>query len=929
MATTTTPFRETRLEIDIDETVVIEGPWGGVRTGRMIAENVGLSGGRGDNQYASGVRYWSGSGTWTLQPLQERMSQFHERFPTGLIGDDIFYTLGTAADTLSSTGEKITRLIANVEGAALANTGVYHTRSLPGTLGFEVGVSALDGILDRGDSLYKKRVEAGKTWAQAEGFNIPEAPQNQFDGGSPLIAGLPAANIKMDAQAKSHRSQRADQGFFLRWSVPGTQHQFPDYVLNFYFGQFCVAIQGDGSIKLLEYCSPAYEEPRRWVVRMAWRYCKPGEAVGNTHTLLIYPQIGPFGDKYIHFANNQLDAAGVYGPSAETSEISFISDEVSRQGDIDESGDNHVTTEAPIRLDHRRDIQLTWQISKLLFVASGSLRDMPFPRRVTRDAANTAIPFDVFVQGYRPENGTGEGIGGTYDLRAHVYDVETKEEYDRDATGTWDVQYPAAEIKFEGQPDSDEKGASEDTPVLYSYKMWQDSLLKRLSPGMVGQVGILDVSVEGADREPQNERCVVSLHDPVDLMQRLRRRGELSARVVVEAIPPGGGPSIDVVLFRGYIMRPSRTQIGRSDAYGLQNNLTIGEFAGAFGGGPPTVHLSPEQSRYDCNMVGMWRALSSDRRSMAQAGMWHRYAIDELAAPDPKGAVTPWRVTDIIKDILRQAGFDSSMVNIADSPIRLWAGIKTLIGDFELTFQTDMLAQLVRLSSLYLGQVLIFDPNAGTEGQWRLTRDAGSGQTPLFHFHSFAPYSNYLPHAPEAWALGHGFAAGPLTSYTVAPEYNRIRVITSSEGLISGSNQKKGSVSSEIINYNSYSPPGSTLGLDPLNPHYIGHEQMYLHVDPTLMGTGKRAYEDGRRACDYTALRLFDLIGKARQIQPLHAPLYLVADPETERWRFMRYGDSVTFDGVPFTVRNVNPQYNLDSHQTAYYELERVIPTTY
>ena len=44
----------------------------------------------------------------------------------------------------------------------------------------------------------------------------------------------------------------------------------------------------------------------------------------------------------------------------------------------------------------------------------------------------------------------------------------------------------------------------------------------------------------------------------------------------------------------------------------------------------------------------------------------------------------------------------------------------------------------------------------------------------------------------------------------------------------------------------------------------------------------------------------------------------------------MHFGDPVTFDGeTDWFVRNVNPEYNLDSHQTAYYELERVIPTSY
>ena len=269
------------------------------------------------------------------------------------------------------------------------------------------------------------------------------------------------------------------------------------------------------------------------------------------------------------------------------------------------------------------------------------------------------------------------------------------------------------------------------------------------------------------------------------------------------------------------------------------------------------LYLSPEQSHYELNLVGMWRNLASDRRTLAQASLLSKYAIDNDAPPDPTGAIVPWKVTDAIRDILKQAGFPEWMINIPDSPIRLWAGIATLITDTQLTVDSDFLVQLIRFSELYLGQQLWFDPTAGEEGQWRLIKDAGKpGQTPVFHFKTYAMTAGIPPHLPQGYPIDHGFVTGPLQSYTVPPEYNNVIVITTAEGLIFGSNKKQGSVASTMTNFDSYSPPGSTVPLDPDNPHYLGHEQTYFHIDATLMGAGDNAYEDAQRACDYVALRL-------------------------------------------------------------------------
>lgn len=933
----TTPYRSTRVEMDYTDYCVVSDAWGGSRTAQQIADAVSIGNGY-DNQYAKGVRYWPGSSTWTLQPLQEVMSRFHEKIPPGLTREDLLYRTGVAVEQASQPGSRPMNMMLAVLDSATTLAAERMTRpKLPGLLGFEVGQSILDGMVDRGDPVYQRRVEAGKTWAVNQGLPVPlmPAPQNSFSGTPSLTAGLLStglkpANVILDPIVYSMQSQRADQGFFLRWSVPGTSHSTPDYVLNFYFGQFCVVVCGDGRMRLMEWARPRNSGTPRWALRHTWQYCLPGESVGVMHTLLIYPQIGPWGDKYIHFVNNRLSSAGVYGPSAATSEITWKSDPITREFDQEEATAKHVTKEGRIRLDHRRDIRVSWQVTRLMFVSEGILADAAFPKRPALMGGQSA-KIEVRVKKRFPDLPDGY-FGGSFDVKATIADAVTRQTYDPNGSGYGNAVIPYAVFRFTGASDPKLLGACDDTPILDEYWMYQPPVARNQSPGMFTAPGILECSIEGGDREPQNERAVVTVPDNNNYLPRLRRRGEVPCRVVTAFYPPGESVPVDVVLFQGYAIRPQQRRIGRYNQQGLQVGILLPENAGGFGQGVPAHVPSPYQSEFFLTLTGMWRKLSSDVRNLRQSVIWRRYAEDSTAEKDPvTGAYPPWKATDVLRDILKVSGFPDSMIAIPDSPIRMFPGMGTLPADLELTIETDFLQVLVRIATMYLGATIAFDPNRGMTGQWILIQNAGMpGQSPVFHFVTYAQ-TNHLPtELPQGYAENTGFVTGPLEAYNVPPEYNRIMVTTAGPGLFTGTDKKTGVITSEIINYDSYAPPDAYYLPDPANAHYLGYEKTYFHIDPTLMGIGENKYENGQAACDYVARRLYDLIGKARRILPINAPLYFIQDAESMRWRPLRYGDAVTFDGdADWFVLNVNPQFNLDSHQTAMYELVKVIPNTY
>src|SRR5579871_1615420 len=348
----TTPNRTTVLTLDIDDPVLIEPAVSHTRMGLEVAKPSGL--GFADLINHLGVSFAAKPGCWALSVLQSEISNLQEK----LEGDTLI---------IPASSYNLAQLVSLQSGlSAVAVVNEWRQYSdLPG-MDFD------QTIRKAGDPFLIKQIPASaKDWKTYINSSVP-AP-GQIDVAIPL-----------DRLAEGNVTYPYDQGFFLRWVLPGTSNQYPGYIWTFYFGQYAVSIKGSGKATLFEYCldsTGAYQ----WRQRSAFRYKPPNQISDTAQTLLIWPHVNPVdGSRSIAFIGGQVDAASslsssVGGSNANAvapNEHIYVISEAIRGTDQDMSP-GHATAMGVIRYDVRRDIRLKVQISTIGFETAGVLIDTP------------------------------------------------------------------------------------------------------------------------------------------------------------------------------------------------------------------------------------------------------------------------------------------------------------------------------------------------------------------------------------------------------------------------------------------------------------------------------------------------------------------------------------------------------------------------
>lgn len=842
-----TANRTTRIIFDEPFYDISQGLWGAWRFYHEVSP-VAAAQKAADGRYSSGMYFWS-SGAWTLRPLQMELGRFTETDPgvAGVLGQ-------TDTTTISS------------------NPTAWSKRTQYGL----------------GDKFFRKS-SADETVAPPS-----LSPTTKI---STLPAALDASMaVPMDPILKTNASLDINQAICVRFVIDGLNSNGYTWIGSVTFGQFAMALRGDGWAEIWEYGTPTEGGASAWRKHGTFRYSKPNQVTTNYHQIVIFPHVGPTGEKFIAFASANLDSpqqgsAGLAStPGVNTSAGGLVSSEYLLRWDEvfspiqDQSGGvGNVTTSDTLWILERRNVRGSWQVSRIVYSASGSLLS-DFWGSEPADARAATLDRIAVLPGSTTLTATlKDGTGSTVSLGS--------------AGSAFFVQW-------------DMTGPKTSTPILWAYKIQREaqSTLRTISPFTVKGT---DFHIAPGTDDPRQASAVCRVEDKFDAYPRLRTRGELPCRIVVT--DSSGEAPVDVTLFKGFALSPMRTKFGRaSKRPGGMGILNTGD--------NPTA----QWGQYAITAAGMWHRLA--RTTVRTALSYQDFAYDATVGLSGTGQIQGWKVTDAIKRLLSVAGFPSAMQRIPDLAIRFAPGIGTQESDRILEPSTSIAEMIVRLCRNYLGRFLVFDPNSGDYGQWTLVGPPTS-TTPLAAFVGNIDWSPGDPIVPAADLRGYPAGTAPTfgrrESFIIPPENNHLMAMTIVDSQGTGGYR----VENHLYNYKSYKVPGSTTDPDPDSPHYLGYERAVILADPAMWaGAAVGGWQATQQAIDYVLFRVFAYTCMAREVVRFTAPLLFVTDPTTTRKRPLQFYDVVTLDGTTgWYVRSCVPDYTKDHEMVAEIVLERLV----
>lgn len=729
------------------------------------------------------------------------------------------------------------------------------------------GMGAGVNLIGSGSPVFTKRVPAGGDWNSSLLADVAALPQ-------PTLA---SAVVPMDRVLVGKVTYPANCGWLLKFTLAETGN-LPDTLATFYFGgnnvtkpanrtggQFCLTLLGSGAAELREY------NGSEWLTRhtFPWRLQAAGGNVSH-HFIVIWP----YSRDTIAFRLVDMDAylggaggftvgsliASLVGHLAgnRLRDASFYRNRASLTG---YAGVSAITGPGTIRLDVRRDLRAFFQVTRLRPPTNGTLTDLPF-----------RIPFPVPA-------GTGLAVTArTFrptdtNVTVQLYDAENDTALVNTGNNTFNslAGVQAYYARFTLTADDDR----EQTPVLYAYEVDVAGSTQDRAPTSSYGGNIRSVSVTGADLTPEQDTASVVIEDPTNALTVLRTRGRIPASIGVYA----DNGSLTSILFQGEVAR----------ATALKRGIT------------GNVYPSANWRQYDISLVGVWARLAEFLNLDLQ------YFHEDPNAPvQPDGSATPYKITDIIRILLNKAGFPNNTLDIPDLNIRLWPTDQASSGDLILQPTVSVAEMVVRLAQDYLGMVLLWDPNAGTRGMWRLLYQPVAPYNVLGAFLGKPAVSGRLAVHPNSYATGYAPVIGEsYRSFIRAPEANFVMVV-GLEPIIPSQLQ------ATMYNPLSFDFTGATA--DASSPDYLGRFVPVIHVDPLLTTP---------EAAAWVCRRIYDRVAHAEKWVEWHAPLMLVTDGTDAyqaRPRPLRVYDIVTVYGETVLVRSVNADYTSDGVQVANYE---------
>lgn len=812
------------------------------------------------------------SGVWILTPIGGR-SEIHELD-------------ALQADTLR---------LADVN-AASTFTEVAMNRRLDEL----TGIGAAGTVAATSDYFFTKRVAAGASW-------------NATVPGGPTQVSLPTANYPMDRVLVAKNPHDAQTSYQFSLLAPGTAISSPDWLATFYFGgsligvstaahtgygAFALSLAGTGRARLQEWVDGA------WTLVNEWRF----EQVGQGAISAISVRIVPHFPRHIEFRTittafddgllNELAAIGKLAIKAarnDTSGVTAFVHDVTNRGALAAGPSANellpITGIGPVALDVRRDLACRVQIHRLQFPSSGTLSDGAFtlPVGVVADrlAKLTLLGYDYYPDGLT----AGTSFSGVLQTAAGAALATAAETYTLGgASHTFAGYVPAGgtnavRARFTLQ-NLETPGARWHSPALVAYEVERRPVIQSYEQGEFTGGILREFSITSAGYQLDHESASLTIDDVSNQLGALRTRGKIGCRLEISYPADAYGPTGATIAFEGYgsrITAKRRGKIGRE-------------------------YPSPLWYQFDAELTG------KQDRLQGRFFMTRRYFNDEATSPSGRtqrtgGPPLPWKVTDAVRVVLQDNGVSDNRMSIFDDDIRLWVrSNQDAEGTLVVPPGTSVTEYLTRIARDYLNAALIFDPNAGSSGMWRLVQPPDGTEPIRWNFVTPPPAGNRLSHL----SASYGASTGPcfeIQFHPVAPEGN---VLTFSGGNRPGTATR---VQWQLVNPASWNSPvhPSSANIDDLD--HLGFIQPIEYVDVTVTDPA---------AALFFARRLYNLACRGELWAEWTGELVLIApsdDPllTVRKRRMLRTGDAVTIDGARYIIESVNPAVKKSHMMTAHY----------
>lgn len=592
---------------------------------------------------------------WRLEPLQRRAFTSHEW--AGLAGS----VLGPS-DLQTPVNwhqvpqfRQLTELPGVTYSANAAPSGdLFWCRSIPA-----------------GDSL-----DSGNSRLTADQMAFPSAT-------------LASETVPMDRVALSTTAQGPDGEWFLRFACPGGTFSAPDRILNFCFpgpsspsgtGIWNISFGGDGYAEFAE-----LQNSNQWNITARTPYCPVHSALGVTHTVHVCCYSVP----------ENLSLSGAIAVEFVTSERASSSHPIG--GEIQGGNPSVRNFFIPIsgggtgnagqlRIDCRRDLGVSWQLSRAQYPASAPLIDDRF-----------ALPFDPVSS--QPITLTWFAkTSATAQVTATLQDGKTGNPIPVSGSNagfpTYAPPFPSRQLQvaftFTGDTNS--------TASLFGLRVQRDAVANSTSPSetLVQQsVTGFRVAADPASGGGISAEVVLS-----DAAVPLPETASLPGQVVtIDTTCPLSATPIS--LFRGELRRVTTATVGKNSA-GREFGQTTWKLAG-----PMRRLLDPVcPSRFD---------FGKDFRSR-----------------DARGQPLPFSASDALAVLFAFAGVAEDELLLPEESAGLFAaggraGIlyepRTSLGDL-----------ILRWSWEYFGAIPYFEPNYSNRGAWILIPIPETNANPVFTF---------------------------------------------------------------------------------------------------------------------------------------------------------------------------------------------------
>lgn len=769
-----------------------------------------------------------------------------------------------------------------------------------------MGVTYDASVQTSGDSFIKKIIAAGQSFAQSHAAHI---------GAHGQIPILPS-HVPMNRLGVGKITYRAGQGYCWRFTVTGTKIDSRQMIGSFYFGgsvgeggigRYGLAVDGTGQAILFEQTSV---DPVEFTDVYAFRYAPADRISGTTHQIVIKPYLAPSPTTvgYIDFTVHQSgEGRSLVQPYYRTqSPPQFALYVVKRKATPSSPARENITGAGNVWFDLPPDCRNENQFSRLGYPTTGYFYDYPFATPFNVSTSNdTVLSWGAVV----PDGCTVEGS-----LYNPFTGLELTVLSSTATSKTYATPAGLSHLQFRGDFTSD----GEDTGFLYSFTMTRNGLIQNLETEEIDVVDpnlLSGTSISGAESDPSQETIQVMVEDYTNELEGALTRGRLPYRYEQEY--DATDPTKRSVLSGGILLKPERTRHRGKKKQGFS------------GGGPDRLFPHTKWSRYVAQGYGDFVRLK-EKISFN--------LLDFLKDTDTPGL--PAKVTYAVSKIINYCGYPFEMIDIPDSPIRLFTSETRSPNEaFTIEPGQELGDIAVKLLKDYLGWFLVRDFNAGVPGRgmWRAIAPSVPPYTNRAVFKTAQSSAGKLANHAGAYgnaAAGYwsesgsvtGFIASvdgqpTMTSYTKPPEANAVLVIGGGgEELANGGGNKifmSWQVNRDGLNYFASHTPDT----DPeINPDYIGELVPLLYVDHTL---------STQAMVDFVARRLYHTTTHGIRMTRFMGPLLLITDPDDTQQtqpRPLRFYDPVQIndDGTTsqWLVRNVNPIIKRDRHSMAWYELE-------